>query len=200
MKRIKEMSIGELAAFVSTHLRNNGIKCILSGGGCVSIYTANRYQSYDLDFIESVSTDRREIKKVLGEIGFLENNRYFKHPETNFFLEFPSGPLSVGCQPVFTTNMLRFSTGQLSLISPTDCVKDRLAAYFHWNDIQCLEQARMVSESKKIDIEEIRRWSKGENKLEEFESICAMLVKERSRKNGRVPSSTKLKRRTYKSP
>jgi hypothetical protein len=80
------------------------------------------------------------------------------------------------------TATMRFSTGRLSLISPTDCVKDRLAAYFHWNDKQCLEQARLVSESWKIDIEEIRRWSKGENKIEEFESIYEMLVKGRSRR------------------
>ena len=29
----------------------------------------------------------------------------------------------------------------LKLLSPTDCVKDRLAAYYHWNDRQSLEQA-----------------------------------------------------------
>ena len=109
-------------------------------------------------------------------------NRYFRHPETNYFIEFPSGPLSVGSQPVRKTITMRFQTGRLRLISPTDCVKDRLAAYFHWNDKQSLEQARLVSLSKKIDIEEIIRWSKLENKLEEFEAIRGLLVKKRSRK------------------
>jgi hypothetical protein len=175
MKKIREMSLGELAAFVSTHLRKNGIECILSGGGCVSIYTANRYQSYDLDFIESVSSGRKAVRKILGEIGFLEKNRYFKHPDIEYLIEFPSGPLSVGGQPIQKTVTLSFATGQLTLLSPTDCIKDRLAAYFHWNDMQCLEQARLVSESNRIDIGEIRRWSKAENKLEEFESIREML-------------------------
>lgn len=113
---------------------------------------------------------------------FSMKNRYFRHPETNYFIEFPSGPLSVGSQPVRKTITMRFQTGRLRLISPTDCVKDRLAAYFHWNDKQSLEQARLVSLSKKIDIEEIIRWSKLENKLEEFEAIRGLLVKKRSRK------------------
>jgi hypothetical protein len=179
------MSIGELAAFVSTHLRRNGIPCVLSGGGCVSIYTENRYQSSDLDFIENVSTDRKEIREVLRKIGFLEKNRYFRHPETSFYVEFPSGPLSVGSQPVNKTLTMRFSTGHLSMLSPTDCVKDRLAAYFHWNDLQCLEQARLVSESRKIDLEEIRRWSIAENKRKEFESIRESLAKAPKREKKR---------------
>ena len=50
MKLIKEMSLGELAAFVNTQIKKNGIDCVLTGGACVSIYTENRYQSFDLDF------------------------------------------------------------------------------------------------------------------------------------------------------
>ena len=30
-------------------------------------------------------------------------------------------------------------------MTPTDSVKDRLAAYYHWNDQQALEQAIMVA-------------------------------------------------------
>lgn len=43
MKPVKEMSLGELAAYVCTHLQKYGIHCVLSGGVCVSIYTENRY-------------------------------------------------------------------------------------------------------------------------------------------------------------
>jgi hypothetical protein len=182
VKKIGEMSFGELAAFVSTHLRINGIACVLSGGGCVSIYTANRYHSFDLDFIENVSSDRKEIRKIMGEIGFLEKNRYFKHPGNDYLIEFPQGPLSVGGQTIQKTVTLSFSTGKLILLSPTDCIKDRLAAYYHWNDKQCLEQARMVSESRRINIEEIKRWSIAENRLEDFKKIREMLSKAPARK------------------
>ena len=86
MKPIQEMSIGELAAYVWLHLDKNGIHCVLTGGACVSIYTENRYMSYDIDFIENESSDRAAIIRVLAEIGFTEDNRYFKHPGTRISL------------------------------------------------------------------------------------------------------------------
>ncbi len=41
----------ELAAIVSDALQRVGIVATLSGGAAVSIYTENRYQSEDLDFV-----------------------------------------------------------------------------------------------------------------------------------------------------
>jgi len=38
----------------------------------------------------------------------------------------------------------------LCLLTPTDCVKDRLAAYFFWNDLQSLGQAVMVVKEIKL--------------------------------------------------
>ena len=90
MKSIKDMSIGELAAFISSHLKRNGIDVVLSGGSCVSIYSENKYASLDLDFIEFGLIGIRKLKKVLREIGFYYGkNRYFKSSETDIFLEFP---------------------------------------------------------------------------------------------------------------
>ena len=77
MKHIKEMSLGELAAYVCTHLQKNGIHCVLTGGACVSIYTENRYKSFDLDFIENVASKRKDIIVALSKIGFFEENKYF---------------------------------------------------------------------------------------------------------------------------
>ncbi len=57
MKLVREMTAGELAAYVCTHLRDEGIDVVLSGGGCVSLYTLGQYVSYDLDFIELFPPD-----------------------------------------------------------------------------------------------------------------------------------------------
>ncbi|HEU4743767.1 MAG TPA: hypothetical protein VFS61_00975 [Anaerolineales bacterium] len=65
----------------------------------------------------------------------------------------------------------KLSTGILKVISPTDCVKDRLAAYYHWGDQQSLLQAILVAQRNKINVDEIRRWSLAEGKLQEFEKI-----------------------------
>lgn len=172
MKKVSLMTIGELAAYVSGHLAGRGIKVVLSGGACVSIYSANQYRSDDLDFIESGSVTRKALKQALGEIGFMEKNRYFQRSDTRFFLEFPPGPLAVGREPVKEAAQKRYSTGTLRLLSPTDCVKDRLAAYFHWRDLQSLEQALLVCARNPVDLREVRQWAKNEGMAAEYAKIA----------------------------
>jgi hypothetical protein len=175
MKSIKKMTNAELAAFIQSHLRNKGIEVVLSGGACVSIYSNNKYVSLDLDFISTRFVKRSKIREAMREVGFSEEGRYFKHPNTKFFIEFPGGPLSVGDEPVKEVVENDLDTGTLRMISPTDCVKDRLAGYYYWDDLQCLEQAILVANSNEVNLEEVERWSKVEGKLESFSSIKKQL-------------------------
>ena len=176
MKSIKEMTQAELAAFVQSHLWEKGINVVLSGGACVSIYSSNRYVSLDVDLVNVYFAKRLAIRESMREIGFNEEGRHFVHPDTQFFVEFPPGPVAVGVEPVKQVNELKFSTGILRIISPTDCVKDRLAGYYHWDDLQCLEQAALVAQANRIDLKEIERWSEGEGKLDEFRRIRDQLT------------------------
>ena len=75
----------------------------------------------------------RRVKSVLTAIGFRGKDRYFIHPETEFFVEFPTGPLTVGDERIQTVATRDAGGGRPRLLSPTDCVKDRVAAFFHWN-------------------------------------------------------------------
>lgn len=50
MIEYSNIDIKTLACFVYELLKKNGIDVVLVGGACVSIYSHNRYQSYDLDF------------------------------------------------------------------------------------------------------------------------------------------------------
>lgn len=171
MKQIAEMEVGELAAYICGQLQQRGIRVVLTGGSCVTIYSDNRYASYDLDFIESGNVPRRKIRLALEELGFSEENRYFRHPDTLYFVEFPSGPLAIGQQPVTETAELTYSTGLLRLLTPTDCVMDRLAAYFHWNDRQCRQQAIWIARLHPIDWEKIAQWSLQEGEATKFEQF-----------------------------
>jgi hypothetical protein len=177
MKPVSKMTQGEFGAFIQSQLRKNGIEVILSGGAAVSIYSSNKYVSKDLDLINIFGVNRREIRDVMTTAGFYEEGRYFRHPDSQFFVEFPPGPLAIGQESIKQIVEKKLSTGILKVISPTDCVKDRLAAYYHWNDQQSLLQAILVLQQNKIDLEEIRRWSQVEGKLEEFEKIKSRLKK-----------------------
>lgn len=178
MKGITEMSLGEVAAYVCSHLDSRGIRVVLSGGGCVAIYASDRYTSMDLDFIDRLHTTRRKLKETLAEIGFYEQRRYFVHPGTQYLLEFPSGPLAVGNEPVSAIEELHLETGTLRLLTPTDCVKDRLAAFYHWNDLQCLQQAVWVALERDVDLFEAERWSQQEGEMEKFQVFRKKLEEE----------------------
>lgn len=171
MISLSGLSIGELAAYIAEHLRSKGIETVLVGGACISIYSANQYSSFDLDFIITGAATRQKVRSALTEINFTEENRYFIHPQTPFFLEFPSGPLAIGDEPPSEISTLRFSTGDLRLLSPTDCVKDRLAAFYHWKDQQSLEQAILITRDHEIDFAEVGRWSVNEGFADVFEKI-----------------------------
>jgi hypothetical protein len=177
MKSVSKMTQAEFGAFIQTQLRKNGIEVVLSGGAAVAIHSNHKYVSRDLDLINIFGVNRRQIREVMTTAGFDEEGRYFRHPDSQFFVEFPPGPLAIGQEAVKRTVEIKLSTGTLKVISPTDCVKDRLAAYYHWNDQQSLLQAILVAQQNKIDIEEIKRWSIVEGKLEKFEAIKARLTK-----------------------
>ena len=169
MKQIKNMSQSQLAACIQDALEKEEIKVVLSGGSAVSFYSSDQYVSKDLDLINVSFAKRSEIKLVMEKLGFKEKGRYFINPETQFFVEFPDGPLSVGEEPVREISEFELATGILKIISPTDCVKDRLCAYYFWNDQQGLAQAILVSKSQNVNLKEIKRWSKTEGKEKEYE-------------------------------
>jgi len=139
----------------------------LVGGACVSIYTDQSYVSYDLDFVSHSSI--KEIASILSGLGFQkESTRHFVRKDCPFFIEFVAPPVSVGREPVKKEGIIKTPLGSLKLLSPTDCIKDRLAAYYHWNDPQALEQAVMVAKAQKFNKSDIKKWSDREGHTEKF--------------------------------
>jgi hypothetical protein len=164
VKPINKMSRLEFAAFVHSLLLESNIDVILSGGSCVSIYSEEQYVSGDLDFIRTGLEPFWRLRAVMVENGFIEENRYFKHPDSVFYVEFPGGPPSVGEDPIVDYNLVETECGSLKLLTPTDCVKDRLSAYYHWRDQEALHQALMVAEMHSINMTAIAEWSLREGK------------------------------------
>ena len=165
----KSLPLTDLAAIICDACRKNGIDVVLSGGACVSIYTKNTYESFDLDFVLLSHVRRKIIRPVLEALGFREDGRHYRHPDTPYIVEFLSPPLSVGGEPVREIHKIRRGKMTLKLLSPTDCVKDRLAAFYHWNDRPSLDQAILVCGNAKVDLREVRRWSTNEGMRDKFE-------------------------------
>jgi hypothetical protein len=162
-------NLKDLACYIYDHLKENKIDVVLVGGACVSIYSENRYQSYDLDFV--TYEDLKSIEKVLSKLGFKRNGRSFIHPDCPFFIDFVNPTVAIGNEAVHNFNLLKTSIGSLQLLTPTDCIKDRLTSYFHWNDRQAFDQALLVANDHKVDLNALMSWAYTEGhqiKCDEF--------------------------------
>ncbi len=168
---IRKLKLGELAAFVCTELAKDGIEAVLSGGSCVTIHAAGRYVSQDMDFVLTAPHGREQVECVLARLGFKPQARVYLCPGVEFAVDILPPPPAVGGEPVKDIQTHRYGKWKLRLLSPTDCVKDRLAAYYHWDDSQALAQAIMVCESQKVDMNEVRRWSRQEGMSARFRAF-----------------------------
>ncbi len=169
-----KMSVEEIAALVSEALKNNGIDAVLTGGAVVSIYSDNEYQSYDLDYV--IQGIGKNVDIAMNELGFKrKSGRHFKHTKTEFFVEFPSGPLAIGNEPVKEIATKCNEFGTIRLLPPTECVMDRLAAFYFWNDEQCLDQAVIVAKRHSVKIKKIENWSDREGMGDKFKQFLLRL-------------------------
>lgn len=159
-----DTTLEELATLVSEALADAGISAILSGGGAVSLYSDNEYESVDLDFVTSARLEA--IAEAIAPLGFhrVGKARHFEHPHTAWYLEFPPGPLGFGETTVSEQDAATISTsfGTLRIITATQCVMDRLAAYAHWRDLQAYDQALMVARRQDVDWQALRDWARDE--------------------------------------
>jgi len=198
VKISRALPLIDLAALVCEACLKNSINLVLSGGACVSIFTHNEYASYDLDFVLRSPVARRQIRRTMADLGFLEDGRHFRHPDTPYIVEFLQPYPTVGDEPVREIMEIRRGEMSLFLISPTDCVKDRLAAFYHWNDSPSLDQAVMVCADNPVDLKEVRRWSMKEGMEDRYRKFRRALSAE---KKSRLPHShgTNRDRRLYPS-
>ena len=115
------------------------------------------------------------IAKILQEIGFKPSkSRYFKHPLCpHLFLEFPRGPVEIGEEFPVVPDEIEVEGRMLRLLSPTDCVKDRLAGYIHWNSRANFDQAALIcrQQADRVDLEQVEQWCAKEGGLAAFKEL-----------------------------
>lgn len=168
-----KITLKEFAGYVSEALKQHGIDAVLVGGACVTIYSNNRYQSYDLDYV--TYEDMSKVRKVLKGLGFKEKSKYFQIPECKWFVEFVSPPIAVGNEAIFEFAKEKTPLGMIKLLRPIDTVKDRLSNFYHWNDKEGLAQAIQICQEQKIDLDELEKWSKQEGSLDKFTHFLHVL-------------------------
>lgn len=174
MKIGKNTTIEELAAIVSEHLKSHGLEAVLVGGAVVTIYSENEYRSKDLDFISP--NEHKKLIAAVAELGFERRGKDLAHKLSPFTIEFPTGPLALGNEiPVKAEHEIQTKAGKVKILSPTQCVMDRLAWFYHYNDRQCLDQALAVAVRHPINLARIKKWSFNEGADEKYQIFAAKL-------------------------
>ena len=181
-KPLKSMDTLEVAAAICSKLDSLGIKTTLSGGYCAEIYSCGEYTSMDIDLINQYNEDHKKIVETMIEFGFTHKGKDFYHDDVEYSIEFPCGPPAVGSELIKDVAEIETEAGVLRILRATDCVKDRLCGFFHWEEQASLEQALIVSLANDIDIEEIQIWSINEGSEEKF-NIFFQELKKRKQEN-----------------
>ena len=142
-----------------------GITATLSGGAAVTVYSANEYGSRDLDFVTSEAL--AAISAAIKPLGFYRGShdaRQFDHAESQWYVEFPPGPLAFGEMVLDPQEVpvLQTDHGPLRIVTPTHIIMDRLAAYVHWKDGQSWDQAVIVAKRQHVNWPELEAWAQKE--------------------------------------
>jgi hypothetical protein len=173
-------TLEEVVGAVAEALERADVRAILTGGACATFYTKGEYQSEDLDFVLQSRISQTELDEVMGSAGFHRRGDHYVHPKTRFFVEFPRGPLGIGRD--LDVKPIRLGLGAVSKVrglSATDSCRDRLAAYYHWQDRQSLEAAVRIARRNQVNMKRIRAWSIGEGALAPFREFQDELARAR---------------------
>jgi hypothetical protein len=128
---------------VAAALNARGISGVLTGGSTAAIYAPEAYMSDDADFVLDASDKLADAELALHSIGFqrVGKSRIFSHPSIAFTVDLPKGPLAVGGDYVQDTCILERGGLRLRILTRTDCVRDRLAHFYYWDDYTALNAA-----------------------------------------------------------
>lgn len=103
------------------------------------------------------STNAVDLERALATLGFHRHGDRYVHPNTSFFVEFPSCP--IGIDEDFRIRPVWRERRTLSL-SATDACRDRPAAYYHWNDRQSIAAAIAIAIRNRVALGKVREWSR----------------------------------------
>ena len=136
-----------IAGIITEALKPLGIVPVVVGGAAVEFYTLGQYATMDIDFVGIIND---EMKQVMTDLGFEREGRYWRIPESDIMVEFPSDKL-VGTmdkvQPVESDGKEAYYIGI------EDLILNRVQEAQHWKDLSSAEWARNLMVTYYADID-----------------------------------------------
>lgn len=156
----------ELWEYVCTKLKDDGINTVLVGGAVAAIYSKGAYRSGDLDIvINSTIINDKKVAESMIKLGFSKSGRHWIHPECkHLYIEFIRPPIAIGDDYRIIPIKRLINNSEIMILSPEDCVRDRLSSYVYFKAKECLDQAIMVAIEQNVNINDILDWAMTEGK------------------------------------
>ena len=150
-----------IAGIITATLEPLNIRPIVVGGTAVEFYTLGQYATLDIDFVGIIND---KMKKALADLGFLKEGRYWRIPQTDIMIEFPSDELAGTIDKV---QPVEFGGRKAYFIGIEDLILNRVQEAKHWNYPDSAEWARtlMITHYDNVD------WSYCHKRVHEYD--CA---------------------------
>jgi len=130
-----------------------------------------------MDFIVVGEVTQLGLDRALASVGFHRSRDRYVHGQVSFYVEFPRGPLAIGDDYQISPVTRSTAAGRAFALSATDSCRDRLAAFYHWNDRQSLGVAVSIARRNRVKLAQIQRWSAREGFADRFAEFRTELAR-----------------------
>jgi len=136
-----DLSLTELAAVVSEHLKKYDINVAVVGGSAITSHVPEVYTSEDIDFANPSANSLRDIAHALKAIRFERSGRVFVHPDTRYTVDFVADTPRIDQRFIVDFVAIKTQYGCVLVYKLEDAIADRVAAFLRWSDSESLEVA-----------------------------------------------------------
>ncbi len=173
-----KISLRQTVARIREHLEESGYDPVLTGKACAGVYIGTQVKPQVLEFVLK-EYNINELDDAMKQIGFKRTSvNTYESKRSPFDIIFLPPPLTVGDDLVDEVVTVRARPGKVKLLNPTDCVRQRLSAFYRWGDNEALAEAVMVAKRHDIDMELVKRWSDWEWASDRYEEFIEKLKRE----------------------
>lgn len=174
----KSCSEEQLWKYVAWNLSKHDIDSVLVGGAVVSIYTEGLYKSGDIDLITYELTVR-QLDIAMNKIGFKKKGMHYRNSACpDLYIQSVSGPLGIGDDLKIEPRKVKVDGRTIKILTPTDCIRDRLSAYIYDGVRGLFDQAVLVARHQPFEDKKVKKWLTLEGRLNLYKEFLTAVALE----------------------
>ncbi len=172
-----KLTLRQAVARLSEHLEDAGHEPVLTGSACAAVYVGASIRPRAINFVIGEYTSG-DLDGTMKKLGFERSSmNHYESKSSPYDVVFSPPPLAVGDDVVRDIATAQARPGKFMLLSPTDCVRQRLSMFYRWGDTEAFAEAVEVARRHEIDLDLVKRWSEWEWCADKFEEFISAIKK-----------------------